>query len=163
MASVRSKPKSLSQLKYTKQSLSISHGLSISSDTHFKAFDSSTDLSSPKGLKALGHSRIRVSWGDRSVREQRVDALDEVLRRCANSIRKEDEKVKKELERDQLRVEAVLKDVTKPEREKFYRYNAQSRRKFLSNQSYLSRDEVRRLIAENRMKQKQARHVALIA
>ena len=155
MASTLHSKQTLTTLRYPRSF----YYQSTASDSHVKTVDFSLDFHSPRNLKDVSSSLGRIS--DLSVREQRQSFLDAIVLRCTLSIRKEDQKVKKDLEREQHRVESLLKDMSKPERAKFYHYNAQSRRKFLSSNTYVSRDEVRRLMADNRIKLKQVRHLAI--
>lgn len=70
--------------------------------------------------------------------------------------------MKRDLERRQRRIADLLSDLKKTQRVTEVKFNPYSRRKFLADQPYISRGEVRRLMAENRIKLKQARHLAIV-
>jgi hypothetical protein len=93
---------------------------------------------------------------------QRIGSLDSLITTCRNSIRLQDQAVKKELEQRQRRIADLIKDLKKTQRVTETKFNPYSRRKFLADEAYISRGEVRRLMAENRIKLKQARHLAII-
>jgi len=93
---------------------------------------------------------------------QRIESLDSLIGHCQTSIRLQDLTVKRDLERRQRRIADLLSDLKKTQRVTEVKFNPYSRRKFLADQPYISRGEVRRLMAENRIKLKQARHLAIV-
>lgn len=89
---------------------------------------------------------------------QRSLSLDFLIRRCRESLQRQDKRVKRELDRQQQRIKRLLAEI-KPEAGPGYEVNR--RRRVLQGEDCMSHTEVRKLIAANRVKFKQARVLSI--
>lgn len=92
---------------------------------------------------------------------QRSLSLDFLIRRCRESLQRQDKRVKRELDIQQRRIKRLLAEIKVEGGSGRPGFEANRRKRFLQDEGYMSHTEVRKLIAENRVKFKQARVLSI--
>lgn len=158
------KRRSDSEMKFTIDSRSPlrTNEQSVCTDSHFKTMDSaSAFLTARHARKPVKQFPDAVDRVLSTLRGQRSQSLDMIIGKCQDSYRPQDEAVKLSLMLAQHRIQSLLSELTKSHKDTTSYASIKSRKKFLQDEEYVSRSEVRRMMADNRMKFKRARVIAI--
>ena len=154
-----------SEIKFTFDSRSPlrTHEQSLVNESHFKTMDSASAFLTTRHVQQK--AKLQLDPVERvlsTLRGQRSQSLDLLIGKCQKSYRPEDANaVKESLALAQHRIKALLSELVRPQKDSNSYASIKSRKKFLQDEDYVSRAEVRRMMADNRMKFKRARVIAI--